>query len=233
MNKEQAIAALQVEQREYEPGRDSYEVLNDAIEILCSLPDETPTYSREGTMTELEWCENGKADIGPMAGDTAHWRATGQVINGEIYWDVTASTPSRFVLRVSDEDSTEQVWLGHRPTLDEVQSLAQRLQNVLDLPDDSPTVLTREKLEEVQNRDVTPCHIGCDCGERRVARRFIDALLALGPVVAEGPVQCPTKHGRTWNGGTANSMWPHGYISDYCSDCGTRLQGGENGTRNL
>ena len=69
----------------------------------------------------------------------------------------------------------------------------------------------------------------CDADWENLSTYYAIAVkrLRARPVVVEGPAQCPTKHGRTWNGGTANSMWPHGYISDYCSDCGTRLQGGE------
>ena len=104
------------------------------------------------------------------------------------------------------------------------------------LPDDSPTVLTREKLDETidgaSKRKFPIWWAGQQFADGVWAMvQLRDALLALGPVAVEGPVECPTNH--QWLGAelfdideanrpmeTSVRMW-------FCPDCGTRLQGGE------
>ena len=61
---------------------------------------------------------------------------------------------------------------------------------------------------------------------------FVTALLALGPVVVEGPVQCPTNHMCTLDNQNMIYAVPwrtiiRGQLLKHCPDCGTRLQGGE------
>lgn len=96
------------------------------------------------------------------------------------------------------------------------------------LPDETPTVLTREMIDGVIDRE------RCRCGDpirdqsqvvgmRRLAR----ALLALGPVVVEGAVECAEVklHGVHWSSVVDANGDEHEFT--HCPLCGTRLQGGE------
>ncbi len=95
------------------------------------------------------------------------------------------------------------------------------------LRDETPTVLTREKLIEIA-MTMEPV----DLFDRAVyivqMRQFIDALLALGPVVVEGSVECPSSPSKRHSWCACNGKWCD-CGQTLCVWCGTRLQGGEDG----
>ena len=137
----------------------------------------------------------------------------------------------------------------------ELTGLESALKILRALPDETPTVLTREKLDELIAQTEPERCANCEYAGMREASaamdglrdyptvqplcdyhegvgRLRDALLALGPVVAEGPVQCPTNHMCTLDNQNMIYAVPwrtiiRGQLLKHCPDCGTRLQGGE------
>ncbi len=127
------------------------------------------------------------------------------------------------------------------------------------LPDETPTVLTREKLDELIAQTEPERCANCEYAGMREASaamdglrdyptaqplcdyhegvgRLRDALLAPGPVVVEGPVECDIDH-KIFASDITDSpfcrRWYYegnsrvGFKANFCPDCGTRLQGGE------
>lgn len=105
--------------------------------------------------------------------------------------------PCRFNLRVSDEDSTEQVWLGYRPTLIEAQSLAQKLANVLDGA--TPGAI----LSATSEREPVEC-----------------------PTNHQETINSQVWKGASDNGYMGYESKQVRYTSPFCPDCGTRLSKG-------
>ena len=119
------------------------------------------------------------------------------------------------------------------------------------LPDETPTVLTREKLDELIAQTEPERCANCEYAGMREASaamdglrdyptvqplcdyhegvgRLRDALLALGPIVVEGPVECG--YDNIAEGVTSERV--HAVMAlqgrKYCSDCGARLSKGNN-----
>ena len=227
MNKEQAIAALETERlnsseavivvengARYFTAPTLYNAgLNKAIDILRSLPDETPTvkcWTLDKILSVLDYA-------------TTH---------NEFATLTSAQVIETCVRLFTDFDGPGSPLF-------------------LDGPDETPTVLTREKLDELIAQTEPERCANCEYAGMREASaamdglrdyptvqplcdyhegvgRLRDALLALGPVVVEGPVECG--YDNIAEGVTSERV--HAVMAlqgrKYCSDCGARLSKGNN-----
>lgn len=221
MNKEQAIENYHHATLDVEEG-------NAYWKFTCTAP--VGAWCRSACPTCDDWCDHDRVDIGEC--------------NALLWLENDDAMPECQIGKLRAwEGDVELKWNYDHECYEFVPLPA--------LPDETPTVLTREKLDELIAQTEPERCANCEYAGMREASaamdglrdyptvqplcdyhegvgRLRDALLALGPVVVEGPVECG--YDNIAEGVTSERV--HAVMAlqgrKYCSDCGARLSKGNN-----